>query len=265
MILITRMFLIIVLCAQAALAARVSLFLLGDSTSRRLYTDALAPSCSGFRDPLATRVFEINGCSNNSRASTCIYNEKPLVCSPESPLARIGYTIHWGLSPPPYHVAWSRRRSLGDTDDSVTNILDSVAEFQARSPHESAVFVLVSNIWTVKRYADHNFNTTSPVGFVAEFEQDAWNAINRIHNVLRPTDALVLSTTHVPYADLASFSLMINEAFRRLAHRRGLELFDEAALFDAACAREYLADDIHQTPEASATIASALVRFVVHK
>lgn len=256
-----RYFCILLLCLVATSnASRVALFVLGDSTSHRLHVDGLAPFCRGTTDPLAQRWFEMNGCKNNEDPHTCMYDDKPYVCAPEAPFSRIGYTIHWGIQPPPYHNTWTGHRSLGDSENSITNIMDAVAEFQKRSIEEGGIFILLSNIWNVKRYMDHFFDDDAPGKFKSNFARHAERVVDSLLALMRHNDTLVLTTYHMPMSTYAAYSMMLNDAFRAIAFNKGIKLFDEAALFDDRCVREYLSDEIHQTPEASKTIAQAIIK-----
>ena len=261
------------------------LFLLGDSTSRHLYRDALMPLCQGEPDPAARVRWELNGCTlykdgteeplpAETQRLSCKYEDTPLRCHEHSPFSRVGYTLHWGVQPPAYFYGWTEHRTLAaDTANSTANILSAFTEFQSRAP-EGALFVFLSCQWTVRRYHSYFVHEWSPLHYGRDYRAALRSLLHELRARLRPADTLALSTCHRPDGAYAMLSDCLNAEIRTL-HMRNVHLFDEAELLDRVGdprdveagllwpnVRVYLKDEIHQTPAASARIGLALLEFM---
>ena len=244
-------------------SCRRAVFLVGDSTSQRLYKAGLAPLCAGQSDPLVKKNFEHNGCRDPLNESSCMYNDHGLLCSKSSPFIRLGYTIHWGVHDQPYHKGWVTHRSLNDTTNSSVNIALAIQEFQRRSQQEgSAVFFFLSNLWDVKRYEDHFFASQAPLTFAKKYRESLVATASAIQLQMRPSDTLVLCTCHLPAPPLTSFVHIINEEVRSIAKHHNIPLFDESQILGENCTRSYLKDRIHQTVNASALLAAVIANIV---
>jgi hypothetical protein len=239
-------------------ASRRAIFLVGDSTYQRVYTAGLVSLCVGTPDPLAKRKFEFNGCSNPA-AGACKYQDSALLCAESSPFTRIGYTIHWGVQNEPYHNAWQTHRSLNDTTNSVANIVLAIQEFQMRSEAEgSAIFLFVSNLWEVKRYQDHFWKVEAPVDFALSYGKSLLSMVSILRQMMRPLDLLILATSHMPVASMASFVFLLNEQVRITSNITNVMLFDESTLVGEDCVRDHLEDQMHQKAVVSMRIADYL-------
>lgn len=253
------------MCIAASVAKdRHAIFLLGDSTSERVYR-ALRTFCNGVTDTRAILTFELSGCTKPSELSNatqdCTKQDSPYSCREDSQLSRIGYTVHWGVSPTkPYHFAFACHRTAADSaESSVQNILLAVEEFQYRSQNESATFILVSNAWDMKRYENYFYDTWSLRQFESDYETNLRSLVSLIKSKLRSTDRLILSTTHLPVPKYSTLSHVLNERLRAVAKNLNVILFDSSLVVGEENPHSYLEDSIHQNPEASLKIATAIM------
>lgn len=265
MLILSVSFLILVCnLALTAKADRYAIFLLGDSTSERVYK-ALRSFCNGVTDTRAILFFEKNGCTKNNESSNatewCTKPDFPYSCWKDSRLSRIGYTIHWGVSPiRPYHHAFSCHRTAADNaTSSVDNILLAIGEFQLRAEKEAATFILTSNAWDVKRYEDHFYGAWTLPQFENQYETNLRSLVSLIKSKLRPSDRLVLSTTHLPVPKYATLFHVLNEKLRTVAKDTNTTLFDSSLLLGESNPSSYLEDNIHQNPGAALKIATAIM------
>jgi hypothetical protein len=264
MLILSASFFVIVCTVASQVIDRHAIFLLGDSTSERVYR-ALRSFCNGVTDPRAILVFEHNGCTKPTELSnateSCSKQDLPYYCRNDSQLSRIGYTIHWGVSPiRPYHHAFGCHRTAADNaTSSVDNILLAVGEFQQRAENEATTFILVSNAWDTKRYENYFFDAWTLPQFGHDYEINLRSLISLIKGKLRPSDRLILSTTHMPISKLSTFFHVLNERMRTVAEDLGITLFDSAILLGEENSLSYLEDHIHQNPDASLKIASAIM------
>jgi hypothetical protein len=262
--LILSVFFIYLCNVASAVKDRHAIFLLGDSTSERVYR-ALRSFCNGVKDPRAILVFEHNGCTKPNESSnateSCTKQDLPYLCGNDSQLSRIGYTIHWGVSPiRPYHHAVGCHRTAADNaTSSVENILLAVGEFQRRAENEATTFILVSNAWDTKRYEDYFYDAWTLPQFGHDYETNLRSLITLIKSKLRPSDRLLLSTTHLPIPKLSTLFHVLNERIRAVAKDLGITLFDSSLVVGEENPSSYLEDHIHQNPEASLKIATAIM------
>lgn len=112
--------------------AVLSVFLLGDSVTERLYAEGILPhlNCT-IPDPRVLRSVETVDYYPRS--------PKAMLCNNRYGVVRVGYMFHWGVSKADgdYHVGWQKHRSPGDTANSLQNIRNAIAEFQQRSIFEN--------------------------------------------------------------------------------------------------------------------------------
>ena len=259
---------------------RRGVFLLGDSTSRLVYRDALTPLCRGTADLAAQTMWEHNGCTlyedrgNQDEwlppdKQLCKYPDVALQCAEHSPFSRIGYMLHWGVQPPPYLHGWKDHRSYNDTTNSTANILAAFGEFQRRSP-EGGFFVLLSCQWTVRRYTTYFEGNTPPAQYANDYRMHLRFVLHELRVRLRRSDTLTLSSCHRPDGQWAYMSHLLNNEIRTLAMHR-VVLFDAAEVLDRMGdlrsidvqalwpnPRVYLIDEVHQSSTASASVHSAV-------
>ena len=118
---------------------KMSIYLLGDSVTEKLYSDGLVPSlhCEE-EDPRATRWTEVvEDYHNDNRGFICTDDQ----------VTRVGYMFHWGINRDgQYHIGWKKHRSPGDSENSVDNIKSAILEFQNRTAEtdEDVYFIFLS-------------------------------------------------------------------------------------------------------------------------
>lgn len=243
-----------------------ALFLLGDSTSARLYKSALIPLCDGVPDPRTNRTLE----------NVFIYKLHGMVCKPGFTFSRIGFMFHWGVANANYHGGWVSHRTPGDTDNSVSNMMSAMDEFQMRSiEDEKVVFLFLSNIWDATRYTTKLFEQYSLGNFLNDQSTNYERVIRNLQMKLRPKDHLLLQTCHLPMDPrLLTSMTYINDNIRRTSKKMKIDLFDEAKLLEPncweykspvpghGCHREHLDDAVHQTPESSRLISSVIELYI---
>ena len=251
--------------ASVAGASKKALFLIGDSTYAQLYAEKLVARCNGVVDPRALKNLEHSACTNASEPKTCHYAYEAYVCGLDAPFSQIGYALHWGVGAEPYHVQWPFHRSPNDTLNSVRNIELAAEEFVQRSNGTNAYYVFLSVFWDIRRYLDHFTSTSTWSRYIQQYEDDLISTITMIRQKIRKTDNLALATCHLPAPWLSSYACVMNSIVRKTAgnlHTLGIELFDEAQLFDNTCSKDYLKDDMHQNSVAAEKILEMLIRTV---
>ncbi len=118
------------LCPTVATGGNVSIFMLGDSVTERIYVDGFLPvfNCSVV-DPKITRNIE--------SVDNYYQHNKGMLCSQYN-ITRVGYQFHWGVARTEgdYHVGWQKHRTANDTNNSHHNIIAGIKEFQSRSSND---------------------------------------------------------------------------------------------------------------------------------
>lgn len=237
----------------------ISVFLLGDSTSERLYVHGLLPqyNCTVIDPRINRNVEAVRGYGYNVN--------RGMLCDNDAGLVRVGYLIHWGVSriSGDYLSSFGAHRSPDDTDNSITNILNTVREFQQRtsSDHSQVFFVFLSSLWDIQRYNEkiHQkvLNSTTDQ-FLQNYHRDYTRVIVEILDLLRPRDKLIIQTQH----EAPKIAALIKETNRRataIAQLFDLPIYDTAAIASTE-KKQFLSDGPHQMPFMSVRYAQALVK-----
>jgi hypothetical protein len=176
-----------------------------------------------------------------------MYTNFPYECAPSSPFERLGVMFHWGVSPPPHHVAWEGHRAHEGTDDNRLNIFNALSEYQKRAGDSSAIIIFHSNLWDAQRYVDFFLDNTTTTKFKNDFERDYREVVTQIKAKMRPQDTLLLGTSHIPVERLSTYTWLLNDKVRLVARELKLDIFDEYYLINKDCRSDYLSDDgLHQ-------------------
>ena len=237
---------IFMLWASACCAKR-AIFLLGDSVSQRLFKDGLVPmfNCTEV-DPNIVFTCETTDQYRQDKGRICTGLD----------VSRVGYLIHFGVFESNYHNNWPSHQPYGGTNNSRTNILNAVAEFQHRTngTEESVLFMFHSGVWDHSRYEQHKQLYNGTEDFLNHF-QDAYTSLMlEIRQRLRKQDELVIATMHeVIVYDVHP----MNERAKRVARHLRIPVFDQARILGPNIT--YLADQHHQKPAASVMLAKKIL------
>ena len=229
-------FFLFLFIAPIRIHAVLSVFLLGDSVTERLYAEGILPhlNCT-IPDPRVLRSVETVDYYPRSPKAMLCYNQYGVV--------RVGYMFHWGVSKADgdYHVGWQKHRSPGDTANSIQNIKNAFAEFQQRSSfdnrldywkclkyncstssnftlsdlsqvdvtdiiagHENSklydrndiVFVFLSSLWDAHRFYYKYSSKYWFTKFLDYYQNDYTSLMLDLIPILRVNDTLVLQTQH---------------------------------------------------------------------
>ena len=223
---------IVTLAILATGWAKLSIFLLGDSVSIKLYEEGFTPifDCHEV-DPNITISVETSPTYNALKGRTC---SGPIV-------ERIGVSLHFGVFPSDYHNNWLNHQSYGSTNNSRTNIKIALSEFQNRTgtSNEPVLFIFLSGLWDTKRYIEHQDLYHGLDDFLRHFQNEYASMILELLAMLRPNDKLVIQTMH-NVLDVPVY----NDAPKKVARFLGIPLFDEASLLGTNM-QEYLQDRTH--------------------
>jgi hypothetical protein len=233
----------------------LSIFLLGDSTSERLFVHGLIPTfnCTSI-DPSIKKFVEAVSYKDYAR-------NRGMTCN-STQLSRIGYMIHWGVAKQDgdYSHNWTNHRSSGDTENSIANIINSIKEFQQRSGADSdTIFIFLSNLWDQHRHYTFHPDVAQDI-WLQEFHRNYTSAVILILESLRPQDKLVIQTQHKvkESEDFAATVPVLNNIIKKVAQFFNLPLFDMEKLAGNNTVM-YLADGVHQDRKMSITMAQLLV------
>ena len=229
-------FFLFLFIAPTRIHAVLSVFLLGDSVTERLYAEGILPhlNCT-IPDPRVLRSVETVDYYPRS--------PKAMLCNNQYGVVRVGYMFHWGVSKADgdYHVGWQKHRSPGDTANSIQNIKNAFAEFQQRSSfdnrldywkclkyncstssnftlsdlsqvdvtdiiagHENSklydrndiVFVFLSSLWDAHRFYYKYSSKYWFTKFLDYYQNDYTSLMLDLIPILRVNDTLVLQTQH---------------------------------------------------------------------
>lgn len=242
MLLLTVLLLCVAVCA-----ANWSIFLLGDSVSHRIFHYGFAPllNCTE-ADPTISFTAE---------TSDGYKNDTGLICHGNG-VTRIGYTIHFGVFESGYHWHWPGHKPHGASNNSRTNVLLALQEFQHRTEgtNDSVLFMFHSAAWDMLRYTQHTNLYKGREDWLDRYQDKYTTLMIEIRAKLRKQDQLVIATMH----EMQPFDLRpLNERAKRVARHLQIPLFDQAKLLGPR--KEYLVDGIHQNPAASMKIAENIL------
>lgn len=235
---------------------KIGLFILGDSTSARLYAKGLAVhfNCT-LNDPKATR---------NPEIVIDRYLTPALVCNDEL-VERIGFMFHWGVSDGDYLDSWKSHRSPGDSRSSITNIITAITQFQERSYRNAkSVFIFNCNFWESARMYDKINENASFHKLIREFNTNYSTVISKLRSLLRSKqDILILQTAHMTRAHWQFNVPFLNMEIMDVARTKNLPVFRaDKVLGPFHDKNSYLDDDAHQSDLHSAQLAKSIERFV---
>lgn len=231
------------------------LYIIGDSTSARLYAFGLAPllNCSEV-DTSAKLITEY---VHNDYFS---HDHQPLLCSHHN-VKRIGYMIHWGVSNNSDYINnWKTHRFKNDTTNSVENILLALSEFKQRSTNEEGIdLIFLSNFWDAARMEEVLSPKNLPlVVMLNEFHTSYHSVVKLLRSRLNSKDRIFLQTAHLNNAHYKHLVPFINLEIAQVACETGLSLirFDLLLGFNT---NDYLIDIIHQNNEYSLFLAQKII------
>ena len=233
------------------------LFLIGDSTSARLYISGLkfVFNCEK-RDKSAILNTELVG--NSTKLA---YNVPALVCKHKD-VSRIGFMMHWGVGEGAYLTSWVDHRSVNDTVSSKKNIINSILEFQRRSePEDGAIFVFLSNFWdaariflNIKQHKDKTLQSQ-----LDAFGRNYLYVISKLLQLMRPNDLLVLQICHHSFKAWGSIVPLLNLEVMRISQENRLPVFrSDIMLFGEGT----LEDGVHQNSAKSLECAKEIERLI---
>ena len=224
----------------------MSIFLIGDSVFARLYNEGFKQyyNC-GDRDPYIDIEVE------HSQS----YPFQGLLCA-ERGVKRVGYSLHFGVSRPPYHPKYHRHEFDNSTNNSRTNILITVQEFIHRleksNDNDSAVFMFMSNLWDAKKYLD-KLGHPNLKDYLDQYQDDLTTLLIEMKHMLwKKNHQLVLSTMH----RVRDVSIVhdFNIRMKYVACYLQIPVFDQYTLLGENMTA-YLKDRTHQTATRSIMIA----------
>lgn len=240
--------LVMLLLCMTMCTANKSIFLLGDSVSQRLVQKGFTPlfNCTE-ADP------KISFTAETSDVYTA---DKGLLCH-ENNITRVGFTIHFGVFDADYHKHWTTHKAHGSSNNSRTNILQAVHEFQHRTEgtDDTVVFMFHSAAWDMLRYLQHTHLYQNYNDWLDHYQDKYTTLMEEILKTLRPQDQLVIATMH----EMLEVDIRpLNERAKRVARRLHIPMFDQAALLGPKKAW-YLIDGTHQSAYASMIIARSIL------
>jgi hypothetical protein len=228
--------------------ADVSVFLLGDSVSQRIFMDGFVPLCDCRTvDPVQNFIAE----------RTLHYiNDTGRICNTLG-VSRIGYMIHFGVFSAPYHRNWLSHNPIGATNDSRTNIKMAVKEFQNRTVDTNGpvLFIILSSMWDIMRYNENTNLYRDVTDWENQFQDEYTTLLVELRKMMRPRDELIVSTMH---QNLYEYVEQPNIRTKRVARHLRLPVFDQAALLTGN-PKNYLHDLAHQDAAHSKMLAEAIL------
>ena len=255
--------------------AAVSVFLLGDSVTERLYAEGILPylNCT-LPDPRVVQSVEtVSYYPNSPKAS---------ICSNKYGIVRVGYMFHWGVSKVDgdYHVGWQKHRSPNDTTNSIQNIKNAILEFQQRSRYENRldnlkcttfncsnvhldklnnisfsnqndenkiVFIFLSSLWDAHRFYYRYSSKYWFTKFLDYYQNDYTSLMLDLIPMMRPNDTLILQTQHKtrPWHPTIPSTALMNTRVKKIATFFRLPVLDVYELLgESVCLNFCIFDSI---------------------
>ena len=231
--------------------------MLGDSISYRIYRFGLVPTfnCT-VEDQFITRpVDKVDqfGDYSTNKGWKCLSDI----------VSRVGFAFNWGVSnvDGDYNIAYLRHRSPGDTNNSVSNIMSAVDEFQARSgDEEEVIFLFSSNLWDVHRHQSVHHNQPDTYTWLQQYRKNYSSVVLQICDKMRPIDKLILQTTH-PIKSIDPMrvpSSLLNDEISKISAFFQLPLFDTRLFIQDNNMHLTDLDNWHQKQETSIIYAKQI-------
>ena len=239
---------------------KFAIYVIGDSISYRIYRFGIAPTfnCT-LEDQLITRPvekIEYNGSFGDYSTN------KGWKCF-SGTVSRVGFAFNWGVSnvDGDYEIAYLKHRSPGDTNNSISNIMSAVDEFQARSDNEEEViFLFSSNLWDVHRYQSTYHSKPDTYTWLQQYRKNYTSVILQICDKMRPIDKLILQTTHhIKSIDSMRVpSSLLNDEISKISSFFQLPLFDTRLFIQDNNMHLADHDNVHQKQETSIVYAKQI-------
>lgn len=256
-----RTFLILSICCVGHCA---SILFVGDSTARYLYHDALIQHCDV---AVQTYVDFASIVPKNPEYKTFSGYETfaSASCKSGSKYHGIGYFLHWGVFPQPYHTGWETHKINGYPGEELPDLnttlsIQTALQTWTAMNKGSKIIVFYSNLWDTLRYLDIFKTTKTYEDHMKEYNIAFESMLNNaIFPFVDKKTTLILQTTQIPRDDDKKVLTIIhNHIIRNIASRHGLKLLDVDEMLYGSNSKMYLLDSTHQNQQTSKNIVLLL-------